>query len=421
MVMDHTSRVARGWVSSGRMANKSKTAALALLATTQVAVMSVWFATAAASPGLVAEFDLSPARLSLLVAAVSAGFAIGSLISAAAGLADRIDPRRFYAASAATAALANAGFIVLADPASPLALILRVVVGAAMAGVYPIGMKIAVSWADRDRGLLVGLLVGALTLGSASPHLFAVAGGVEWRLIMWLSTAAAFAGAIAILFVRVGPGNAAATRFDPRFVLLAFRDRALRLANLGYLGHMWELYAVWGSIAAYLAASFAAGNAGSDPKHASIAAFAVVGIGAFGALGGGYLADRIGRTATTMGALLVSGACCLLAGAVFGGPPGLVVAVCLVWGASVIADSAQFSATISELSPPGLTGTMLTVQTATGFALTLATVQLVPLLADRVGWNWAFAPLAIGPLVGAFAMWRLRRLPDARRLAGGRR
>ncbi|MCW5719311.1 MAG: MFS transporter [Bauldia sp.] len=399
----------------------SKPAALALLATTQVAVLSLWFATAAAGPSLAAEFRLTPGRLSLLVAAVSAGFALGSVVSAVTGLADRVDPRRLYAASALAGALASLWFILLADPASPLALILRIATGAAMAGVYPIGMKIAVSWADRDRGLLVGLLVGALTLGSASPHLFAVAGGVDWRPIMWLSTAAAFAGAVAILFVRMGPGIAPTTRFEPRMALLAVRDRALRLANLGYLGHMWELYAVWGSIAAYLAASFAAHDAMSDPRGASVAAFAVVGIGALGALGGGYLADRIGRTATTIGALLVSGACCLVAGAVFGGPPGLVVAVCLVWGVSVIADSAQFSATVSELSPPGLTGTMLTVQTAAGFALTLATVQLVPLLADRIGWNWAFAPLAIGPLVGAFAMWRLRGLPAASRLANGRR
>ncbi|MCW5715245.1 MAG: MFS transporter [Bauldia sp.] len=399
----------------------SKPAALALLATTQVAVLSLWFATAAAGPSLAAEFRLTPGRLSLLVAAVSAGFALGSVVSAVTGLADRVDPRRLYAASALAGALASLWLILLADPASPLALILRIATGAAMAGVYPIGMKIAVSWADRDRGLLVGLLVGALTLGSASPHLFAVAAGVDWRPIMWLSTAAAFAGAVAILFVRMGPGIAPTTRFEPRMALLAVRDRALRLANLGYLGHMWELYAVWGSIAAYLAASFAAHDAMSDPRGASVAAFAVVGIGALGALGGGYLADRIGRTATTIGALLVSGACCLVAGAVFGGPPGLVVAVCLVWGVSVIADSAQFSATVSELSPPGLTGTMLTVQTAAGFALTLATVQLVPLLADRIGWNWAFAPLAIGPLVGAFAMWRLRGLPAASRLANGRR
>jgi len=399
----------------------SKPAALAVLAITQVAVLSLWFATAAAAPSLAAEFGLPPGRLSLLVAAVSAGFALGSVVSAATGLADRTDPRRLYAISAVAGALANAGFILLADPASPLAIILQVATGAAMAGVYPIGMKIAVSWADRDRGLLVGLLVGALTLGAAAPHLFAFAGGIDWRPIMWLSTAAACAGAVAILFVKVGPGIAPSTRFEPRMALLAVRDRPLRLANLGYLGHMWELYAVWGSIAAYLAASFAAYDAASTPASASVATFAVVGVGALGAIGAGYLADRIGRTATTIGALLVSGACCLVAGAVFGGPPGLVVAVCLVWGAAVIADSAQFSAAVSELAPPGLTGTLLTVQTAAGFALTLATVQLVPFLADQVGWNWAFAPLAIGPLLGAVAMWRLRRLPASLRLANGRR
>jgi MFS family permease len=398
----------------------TKVPALIALALTQVAVLSLWFATSAAAPGLAGEFGLSDDRIGLLVSAVQAGFVVGSIGSAFLGLADRLDPRWFYAVSAAIGAAANALFIVT-DPGSSAALVLRGITGAAMAGVYPIGMKIAVSWADKDRGLLVGLLVGALTIGSASPHLFAFLGGVDWRLILGAASSAALIGAAAILFVPVGPNLSPSGKFEPRMALTALRDRALRLANLGYLGHMWELYAMWAWIGAFLAASFAAAGVTDPTRAASIAAFATIAVGFAGAVGGGFLADRIGRTTLTMTAMAISAACCLLAGAVFGAAPALVVALCVVWGVTVIADSAQFSACVSELSPPGLTGTMLTTQTAAGFALTLVTIQLMPVWVGWVGWSWAFAPLAIGPLLGTLAMARLRRSPASARLAGGRR
>jgi len=398
----------------------SKPAALALLAVTQVAVLSLWFATAAAAPGLTAEYELSEERLALLVSMVQGGFVIGSLVSAFLGVADRVDPRRFYAAAAVVGATANTLFLVV-DPGSTAALLLRAVTGAAMAGVYPIGMKLAVSWADRDRGLLVGLLVGALTLGSASPHLFAFLGGVDWQVIMGAASVAAVLGAGAILLVPLGPNLAPSGRFEPRMALTAWRDRPLRLANLGYLGHMWELYAMWAWIAAFLTASFAAAKVGDPARLATIGAFLIVGVGFVGALGGGFLADRIGRTTLTMAAMIVSAACCLLAGLVFGAGPALVLALGVVWGVTVIADSAQFSACVSELSPPGLTGTMLTTQTAAGFALTLVTIQLMPGWVDLVGWEWAFAPLAVGPILGTIAMARLRRDSASAKLAGGLR
>jgi MFS family permease len=383
-------------------------------------VLSLWFATSAAAPGLAGEFGLSDDRIGLLVSAVQAGFVVGSLGSAFLGLADRLDPRWFYAISAAVGAAANALFLAT-DPGSTAALMLRAVTGAAMAGVYPIGIKIAVSWADKDRGLLVGLLVGALTIGSASPHLFAFLGGIEWRLILGAASSAALIGAAAILFVPVGPNLSPSGRFEPRMALTSLRDPPLRLANLGYLGHMWELYAMWAWIGAFLAASFAAAGLADPARVASIAAFATIAVGFAGAVGGGFLADRIGRTTLTMAAMAISAACCLLAGVAFGAPPPLVVVLCLVWGVTVIADSAQFSACVSELSPPGLTGTMLTTQTAAGFALTLVTIQLMPVWVGWVGWEWAFAPLAIGPLLGTLAMARLRRNPASARLAGGRR
>jgi MFS family permease len=398
----------------------TKVPALIALAFTQVAVLSLWFATSAAAPGLAGEFGLSDGRIGLLVSAVQAGFVAGSVASALLGLADRLDPRWFYAVSAAIGAAANALFLVT-DPGSAAALMLRFVTGAAMAGVYPIGMKIAVSWADKGRGLLVGLLVGALTIGSASPHLFAFLGGIEWRLILGAASSAALIGAAAILFVPVGPNLAPNGKFEPSMALTALRDPPLRLANLGYLGHMWELYAMWAWIGAFLAASFAASGVSDPTRAGAIAAFAAIAIGFVGAVGGGFVADRIGRTTLTIAAMAVSAACCVLAGAVFGAPPALVVALCLVWGVAVIADSAQFSACVSELAPPRLTGTMLTTQTAAGFALTLVTIQLMPVWVGWVGWNWAFAPLAIGPLLGTVAMARLRRNPASAKLARGRR
>ena len=325
----------------------SKVAALSALALTQVAVLSLWFATAAAAPGLAGEFGLSDGQLGLLVGAVQGGFVIGSIASAFLGLADRLDPRWFYAIAAVVGAGANALFIVT-DPGLIMAVLLRGVTGATMAGVYPIGMKIAVSWADKDRGLLVGLLVGALTVGSASPHLFAFLGGVDWRLIMGAASSAALIGAAAILFVPTGPKLERSGKFEASMALTALRDRPLRLANLGYLGHMWELYAMWAWIGACLAASFAIAGVEDAVKSASIATFAVIAVGFVGALGGGFIADRIGRTTLTMAAMAISAVCCLLAGFVYGAAPPIVLVLCLVWGITVIADSAQFSACISE-------------------------------------------------------------------------
>ncbi len=403
----------------------SKWASLGVLGLCEVAVMALWFSASAVIPALSAEYDLSGFTQSLFTSAVQAGFVVGSLVSAAFGLADRIEPRRFFMFSALVAAAANAALLAIA-PTSFWVAPLRFVTGACMAGVYPVGMKIASTWARRgetsDMGLLVGLLVGALTLGSAAPHLFDALSGIDWRLTLALASLSALAGGLGILAIGLGPHLQPAPRFNPAQALSAWRHKPLRLANFGYFGHMWELYAMWAWIGVFLHASFAQTLAPEVAGTAAkLATFATVGIGALGCLAGGLFADRLGRTTLTMLAMAVSGSCAAVVGLFFGAAPWLVTLLCLIWGLSIVADSAQFSASVAELSAPRLVGTMLTVQTALGFTLTLVTIHLMPLWVEWLGWRWAFAPLAIGPALGVWAMARLRAHPESARLAGGRR
>jgi MFS family permease len=398
----------------------SKTSSIAIIALTQVGAMALWFSASAVVPSLVVQYALSKDMQAALTSAVQAGFVVGCLLSAFFGLADRLDPRRFIAAAALLGAVANALLLAI-DPTTLAAPALRFVTGVAMAGVYPVGMKLASTWARGDMGLMVGILVGALTFGSATPHLFNLIGGFDWRLPVAMASASALAAAVLINFAGIGPNRTAAPRFDPRAVLAAWRDVPLRLANLGYLGHMWELYAMWAWIVVFMTASFSLVLPGHGAELAKLGAFATVAAGAIGCVAAGYLADRFGRTAITIVAMGVSGSCAALIGLLYGGSPALLILVSVIWGIAIVADSAQFSASIAELADPSRVGTMLTFQTAMGFTLTLLTIHLMPYLIDALGWTYAFAPLAIGPALGVWAMARLRAHPRAQALAGGRR
>ena len=394
--------------SHGRPAGK--TANLCLIVVAQVLALVLWFAGTAAGPGMIREAgSIGAGFQAWLTGAVQVGFVAGTLVSAVLALADRYDPRRVFAASAALGAVANA--VILALPAgSSGAIVARLVTGAALAGVYPVGMKLAVSWANgRDNGFVVSLLVGGLTLGSASPHLVNALGGLDWRLTLGAASVSAAIAAGLIGLTRLGPNHPPPQRFRPGAALELWRNRNTRLATLGYLGHQWELYAMWAWVGPFLAASFAAwrGEGAANAREASLATFCVIAVGALGCVAAGKLADRIGRVPVTVGAMAVSGTCCLLAGAAFGAAPAVTIALCLVWGVAVVADSAQFSASVAAFSAPGLIGTMLTVQNCVGFALTLVTIQLVPVLIAATGWGTAFAMLAIGPALGCVAMLRL--------------
>ncbi len=387
-----------------------KTRAILLLLIAQVAAMSLWFISAAVLPEMVREAAISPVRQAALSSAVQAGFVIGALTSAFLGLADRFDPRRVFAASAIGAGCANAALLI-AEPGGNIAIALRVVTGALLAGVYPVGMKIAVGWGQADRGFLVGALVGALTLGSASPHLLAYFGGADWRATVAVASVAATAAGLLCLAVRLGPYHGIAQRFDPRAITTAWTNRRVRLAYGGYLGHMWELYAMWAWIGVASAASYGATLPAAEAGQlGKLTAFATIAAGGITSVLAGLVADRIGKADVAIIAMVVSASAAVMTALTFGGPVWLTFAVVLVWGMAIVPDSAQFSALVADASPPEQAGSLLTFQTALGFTLTFATVQLTPVLVDAWGWPVVLAGLALGPALGIVAMLRLRVL-----------
>ncbi len=381
---------------------------LAVVSVAQFLGMTLWFSATAVTPLLIVDFNIAPENAAWLTMSVQAGFVAGTLLSALTNLADLLNARRLMFIGSIIGALANAA--VLVAPGAAAVVGLRFLTGASLALVYPPGMKIAAGWFREGRGLALGVLIGALTLGKAFPHLLTAVFSDGWRQPMLLVSAlAAIGGTLVLVTVRDGPNVAATAPFDPQAIRNVLSSRGARLATFGYLGHMWELYAMWTWVAVFAAASFAASGMSNASTAGSIAAFLAIGSGAAGCVLAGYIADRIGKARVAMWAMIASAACAALTVVVFGGSPWLLYALIMVWGFAVVADSAQFSALVSEHAPRDHVGTALTLQTAVGFLLTMVTIEALPRLAQATSWQWASLLLVPGPLLGAWAMLRLQQ------------
>ena len=401
------------WHRDGVIAEERlRTRQLLLICAVEVLAMGLWFSASSVVPQLSDEWHLSDAGATWLTTSVQLGFVAGALTSAILNLPDRMPLTRLIGASALLAAAANAAVAVLAHGLA-LAIPLRFLTGVALAGVYPPGIKLMATWFRTGRGFAVGALVGALALGSGTPHLVNALPALDWQAVLSVASVLAVVGAgLAVATLHEGPYAVAVAPFAPGYVRRLFGDRAQRLVCFGYFGHMWELYAMWTWVPAYAAASFTAAGDG-DPSRTSVelAAFAAVGVaGLAGCILGGLVADARGRAAVTIWAMGVSGTCCVLAAAVYGLAPAVVVILMLVWGMAVVADSAQFSTALTEVADPEYVGTAVTAQTAIGFAITVVSIRLLPGVRDAVGWRYAFLFLAVGPALGIVAMARVRSI-----------
>jgi MFS family permease len=381
---------------------------LALVAAGEILGMTLWFSATAAAPSVAREFALDAAMRAWLTMAVQAGFVAGTLVTALTNAADAINARRLFAAGCIAGAACNAA-ITMAPTAGAI-VALRFCTGAALAWVYPPGMKIAAGWFRERRGTALGVVVGAVGVGSALPHLLAWLGaGLPWRTLVAASSVLALGGAALVAFgVKDGPYVSASAPFDRHALRIVLRSRGTRLAMLGYFGHMWELYAMWTWIAAFAAASLGAASLGAAAGTAgSGVAFVAIASGSIGCVIGGFWADRWGKAQIAGAAMLASAVCALGSPLFFGAPIGALLLLAVIWGFTVVADSAQFSALVTEHTPRTHVGTALTLQTSAGFLLTMVSMRLVPPLASLGGWKWAFVCLVPGPVLGAVAMWKL--------------
>ena len=395
--------------------------ALSIISICLVGAMSTWFSGTVILPELTLRSGLGESEMVWLTNAVQLGFVIGAIVLAFFNLSDSMPLILLIAFSCTLAAIANLLLIWTDTPLSIIAV--RLLTGVALSGVYPSVVKLIATWFQKSRGVAMGVIIGALTLGSAAPHFFrAMTPDTDWLIVIWVSSLMTFlAGMILVFFVSEGPFYFARTRFKPSQIIQVLNNKPLALVNIGYLGHMWELYAMWAWILTF--AHFLLNDFDWVPFGApEYFSFFIVSIGAIGCVIAGYLSDIYGRCYITAALMLVSGSCAFSIGFLVNTSPFLVGLIALLWGLTIIADSGQFSAAVTELSEPNLVGTALTVQMAIGFGITMITIWLVPVFAQLFGgFQWMFLLLAPGPFIGAIAMLLLRRHPQSEKLALGKR
>lgn len=389
---------------------------LLLLTIALVLGLSTWFSATAVVPQLTEVWSLSSSGRAWLTISVILGFVVGALVSAAFNIADRVRPQVVMLVGGIGAGLANLG-LVWAEGVE-LGVLLRFTTGVFIAGIYPPSFKLISTWYRSGRGMALGVLAAGIVLGNSSPHLANALGGIDWESVIYATTIMSVTGGMVAYSVEDGPFEFPRSSFDPRQVGLVFANRGVRLASIGYFGHMWELFAMAAWFLIFLGDHRIRQGEEALPLAAFVT-FVVIAMGSAGSWLGGLIADRWGRTNFTALMLAISGLCSLGIGFFFDGPTWPIVVIGLIWGFTVVADSAQFSAMVTEVGDQSYVGTALTMQIAIGFTISAATIWIIPLVEEVATWRWAFAVLALGPVVGIAAMLRLKRLPEAAKIAGG--
>lgn len=389
---------------------------LVLLTTALILGMSTWFSATAVVPQLTDAWSLSDTGRAWLTIAVILGFVVGAVFSASLNIADRVRPQLVMLLGGVGAGIANLGLIWAGGV--EIGVVLRFVTGFFVAGIYPPSFKLISTWYRRGRGMALGVLAAGIVFGNSTPHLANALGGIDWQSVIYATTVMSIGGGVVAFAVKDGPFEFPRSAFDPRQVGLVFANRGVRLASIGYFGHMWELFAMAAWFLIFFGDHLVALGQPALPL-AALVTFFVIAMGAAGSWAGGLIADRWGRTNFTALMLTISGLCSLGIGLLFDGPTWPIVVVGLVWGFTVVADSAQFSAMVTEVGDQSYVGTALTMQIAIGFTVSAATIWIIPLVEELTTWRWAFAALAVGPVAGIVAMLRLKRLPEAAKIAGG--